>query len=93
MFVPKFIVEATVSNALAILCLQTLYGFRQNKNEKPQTFSFSIIQVLKYFGAFNISSKSNGFLNEPRGKNMLQGGTPFYSVYVCKEGYIVVGNL
>lgn len=49
--------------------------------------------MANYVGAFNISAKENGLLSNPLGKNMLDGGTPFYRLYKCKSGIIGVGNL
>lgn len=53
----------------------------------------SLIDLANYVGAFNISAKENGLLSNPLGKNMLDGGTPFYRLYKCKSGIIGVGNL
>jgi alpha-methylacyl-CoA racemase len=49
--------------------------------------------LAQYYGAFNISAKDNGFLRNPLGKNLLDGGAPFYSLYPCKGGTLAVGNL
>ncbi len=48
---------------------------------------------MQYYGAFNISAKENGFLKNPLGYNLLDGGAPFYSLYICKQGILAVGNL
>lgn len=37
--------------------------------------------MVRYFGAFNISAKDNNLLNNSLGKNPLDGGAPFYSIY------------
>ncbi len=86
-FFPKFIVESTISNALAILTLQLLL------KKARTTQHVSLVQIVKYFGAFNISAKEVGMIRKPRGENVLEGGAPYYCVYPCKEGVIAVGNL
>lgn len=51
------------------------------------------MELVQYFGAFNVSAKEAGMISAERGKNILEGGAPFYSVYPCKEGYLSIGNL
>ena len=48
---------------------------------------------MKYFGAFNISAKTNSFITGKRGTNTLDGGAPFYRFFKCKEGLLSIGNL
>lgn len=83
-FIPKYIVETVVSNSLAILCLQHFYNVKHLPVEKGKEHRVSIIDLLTYFGAFFISAKANHMMENPRGKNLLEGGAPFYSVYKCK---------
>lgn len=52
-----------------------------------------ILELLKYFGAFFISAKENSLIVGSRGTNLLEGGSPFYSLYPCSQGYLAVGNL
>ncbi len=51
------------------------------------------IDCLKYYGAFNVSAKYNGFMANKRGNNILDGGAPFYAIYPTKQGLLAVGNL
>lgn len=90
-FVPKYVVESVVANALSILCLQHLHDSHSSSTD--QTFKLHILDLLKYFGAFFISAKANHLINSERGTNLLEGGAPFYSLYPCREGYLAVGNL
>jgi alpha-methylacyl-CoA racemase len=94
-YFPNFIVELTVSNALAIIALQILYErkFQNSLPFKPKTHYLSIAALIKYFGAFNISAKEVGMITKPRSENVLEGGAPYYSVYKCKDGFVAVGNL
>ena len=64
----------------------------ESKNNRKE-LKVSIIELLKYFGAFFISAKANFLMTNERGKNMLEGGAPYYAVYRAKEGHVAVGNL
>ena len=68
--------------SLSILIRQiTLNSLNDNSHK---IFFVSLVDLAKYIGAFNISAKENGFLNNPLGKNLLDGGAPFYRLYKCK---------
>ena len=56
-FIPKFIVESVVANSLAIICLQHLFDSKNGQKSQKETFKVSVIELLKYYGAFFISAK------------------------------------
>lgn len=64
-----------------------------NLSKKPLIHKMSCVECVKYFGAFNISSKANNMISNPRGANILDGGAPFYAFYPTKNGLLAVGNL
>ena len=68
--------------SLSILIRQITLNNLNDKGHK--IFSVSLVDLAKYIGAFNISAKENGFLRNPLGKNLLDGGAPFYRLYKCK---------
>lgn len=51
------------------------------------------MNCLRYFGAFNITGKAQGLMENKRGQNILDGGAPFYAIYPTKQGFLGVGNL
>lgn len=51
------------------------------------------VDCLKYFGAFNVSSKAFGMMGNKRGSNILDGGAPYYAIYPTKQGLLAIGNL
>jgi alpha-methylacyl-CoA racemase len=87
MFFPNYLVEFVASNGIAIKCLQKLL------DKSTSIEQLSVLDLVKYFGAFNVSAKENGMINSKRGDNILEGGAPYYAVYTCKEGHLAVGNL
>jgi crotonobetainyl-CoA:carnitine CoA-transferase CaiB-like acyl-CoA transferase len=82
-----------VANSLVIACQQRIYEIKSNQTPLKEKLELSIVNLLKYYGAFFISAKANNMIAQSRGKNILEGGAPFYSVYKCKQGYLAVGNL
>jgi len=56
-FVPKHLVETVVSNGLSIKILQNLYDIFEKKLSSKTVEYISIVSLVKYFGAFNISAK------------------------------------
>ena len=57
-FFPRFIVESCVSNSLAIISLQFLFEKKKQKTAtSPITHHISLVSMVKYFGAFNVSAK------------------------------------
>lgn len=71
-----------IAISLSILIRQITLN--QSNNNNSRIISVSLVDLVKYIGAFNISAKENGFLINPLGKNLLDGGAPFYRIYKCK---------
>lgn len=40
-----------------------------------------------------MTAKAQGLHENQRGKNILDGGAPFYAIYPTKQGLLAVGNL
>ncbi len=64
-FFPNHIVELVASNGLAILALQVL--LERKRGGQPQTRYLSLVALIKYLGASNISGKDFGLITKPRG--------------------------
>ncbi|MDA8278068.1 MAG: CaiB/BaiF CoA-transferase family protein [Actinomycetota bacterium] len=70
--------------AMAFAIVSTLVGAREDRG-------FSELDVAMIDGASNLAAmifgmRSNGSWLDQRGSNLLDGGTPFYSIYRCGDG-------
>ena len=66
----------------------------REKTGKGGVIDHSITDSSLYLSSYMLSMKRNGFWNEPRGKNHLDSGAPFYNVYECKDGkFLCVGAI
>jgi alpha-methylacyl-CoA racemase len=78
--------------AMAFAIVSTLVGAREERK-------FSELDVAMVDGASNLASmifgmRSNGAWRDQRASNLLDGGTPFYSIYRCGDGgYFGVASL
>lgn len=73
--------------------MQRLWLVKYRGEKSMSQTTLSIIDLINYFGAFNISAKIGNLLSLKRGMNIIDGGAHFYSVYKCKNGWISVGNI
>ena len=62
---------------------------------KGQVVHANMADGATFLGTFPRLGQKFGFLNGPRGTNMLDGGSPFYGCYECKDKgkYMSVGAL
>lgn len=61
---------------------------------KGQMVEANMVDGSAYLGTFMRYAMKKPTWNQPRGENMLDGGSPFYEVYECKDGgYMAVGAL
>ncbi|MDA8197717.1 MAG: CaiB/BaiF CoA-transferase family protein [Actinomycetota bacterium] len=78
--------------AMAFAIASTLVGPREERR-------FSEVDVAMVDGAMNLAAmifgmRSNGSWVDERSSNLLDGGTPFYSIYRCSDGgYFGVASL
>ena len=78
--------------AMAFAVVSTLVGSRDDRK-------FSELDVAMVDGASNLAAmifgmRSNGSWIDDRASNLLDGGTPFYSIYRCSDGgYFGVASL
>ncbi|KAJ8287302.1 hypothetical protein GJAV_G00050010 [Gymnothorax javanicus] len=61
---------------------------------RGQVIDASMVEGAAYMGSFAWKSRAIGLWNRPRGENMLDGGSPFYTTYRTSDGkYMAVGAL
>ena len=61
---------------------------------KGQVVEANMVDGSAYLGTFSRFVRKTPMGNMPRGKNVLDGGCPWYEVYECKSGgYMAVGAL
>ena len=61
---------------------------------RGQVVENNMVDGAAYLGAFMRIASKTPVWNQPRGENLLDGGSPFYDVYECKDrGYMAVGAL
>ncbi|KAF4613521.1 hypothetical protein D9613_007774 [Agrocybe pediades] len=63
---------------------------------RGQVVNADMVSGTRYIASFPLihSSIGSGMLGGPRGTNMLDGGSPFYGIYTCKDGgWMSVGCL
>ena len=61
---------------------------------KGQVMESNMVDGSAYLGTFMRYGSKTPVWDQPRGENLLDGGSPFYEVYECKGGgYMAVGAL
>ena len=66
----------------------------RGKTGKGQIVEANMVDGSAYLGTFMRFATKQPVWDKPRGKNLLDGGCPFYDVYSCKDGgYMAVGAL
>jgi alpha-methylacyl-CoA racemase len=65
----------------------------REKSGKGQVVESNMVDGSAYLGTF-MRLAGKAMWDRPRGENLLDGGSPFYDVYECKDkGYMAVGAL
>ena len=66
----------------------------RTRTGKGQVVESNMVDGSAYLGTFMRYGRNTPTWSRPRGQNLLDGGSPFYDVYVCKDGrYMAVGAL
>lgn len=66
----------------------------REKNGRGQIVESNMVDGSAYLGTFMRFATKTPVWDKPRGENLLDGGSPFYDVYECKDGgYMAVGAL
>ncbi|KAL9127784.1 MAG: hypothetical protein Q9217_003414, partial [Psora testacea] len=66
----------------------------RQRTGKGQVVEANMVDGSAYLGTFMRLARKTPLWNQPRGKNLLDGGCPWYDVYECKDGkYMAVGAL
>lgn len=66
----------------------------RTRTGKGQVVESNMVDGTAYLGAFMRYGTKTPTWSRPRGKNLLDGGSPFYDVYECRDGgYMAVGAL
>lgn len=66
----------------------------RSKSGRGQIIDASMVEGAAYVGSFMWKSRSLGLWNQPRGKNLLDSGAPFYDTYQTLDGkYMAVGAI
>lgn len=66
----------------------------REKTGQGQVVESNMVDGSAYLGTFMRFATKTPLWNKPRGENTLDGGSPFYDVYECKDGgYMAVGAL
>ena len=66
----------------------------RGRTGKGQLVEANMVDGSAYLGTFMRFATKQPTWDKPRGKNLLDGGCPFYDVYRCKDGgYMAVGAL
>ena len=61
---------------------------------RGQVVEANMVDGAAYLGTFARLARKTGLWDRDRGRNLLDGGAPFYGVYACKGGgYMAVGAL
>ncbi|KAL8787356.1 MAG: hypothetical protein Q9213_002239 [Squamulea squamosa] len=61
---------------------------------KGQLVEHNMVDGAGYLGSMMRYARKTALWDRPRGKNVLDGGCPWYDVYLCKDGaYMAVGAL
>jgi alpha-methylacyl-CoA racemase len=94
LFFPSYVAEVTIGSCLAITVLQYLIAHLVGKAKGEQrVHRINCVECVSYLGNFNYYAKQLGMMSDERGRNLLDGGAPFYSIYPTREGMVAVGNL
>ena len=68
--------------------------YNRTQTGKGQVVEANMVDGSAYLGTFSRLLRKTPLGDRPRGENMLDGGSPWYSVYECKGGqYMAVGAL
>ena len=68
--------------------------YRRSRTGKGQIVEANMVDGSAYLGTFSRMLRKTPLGDMPRGKNVLDGGCPWYNVYECKGGqYMAVGAL
>ena len=68
--------------------------FERERTGKGQIVESNMVDGTAYIASMMRFGIKTPLWNMPRGKNLLDGGCPFYDVYECKDGgYMAVGAL
>ncbi|KAJ3417191.1 hypothetical protein HDV05_006397 [Chytridiales sp. JEL 0842] len=66
----------------------------RQKSGKGQVVDAAMIDGASYLSTFIVKMKQRGLWNEPRGRNALDTGAPYYEVYKTKDGkFMSVGAI
>lgn len=66
----------------------------RTRTGKGQVVESNMVDGTAYLGSFMRYARKTPAWSQPRGHNLLDGGSPFYDVYECKDGgYMAVGAL
>ncbi|KAL4449095.1 hypothetical protein ABPG74_021087 [Tetrahymena malaccensis] len=66
--------------------------YERERTGKGQVVDVSLTDCVGYMSSFLHNMKKLGVWNNPRGKNLLDGGAHYYQTYKCKDGkFIAVG--
>ena len=68
--------------------------FHRTRTGKGQIVESNMVDGSAYLASFMRLGLKTPMWDQPRGENVLDGGSPFYDVYACKGGgYMAVGAL
>ncbi|XP_053557163.1 alpha-methylacyl-CoA racemase [Bombina bombina] len=68
--------------------------YERTKSGRGQVIDASMVEGAAYLASFVWKSEKLGLWSRPRGENLLDGGSPFYSTYMTSDGkYMAVGAL
>lgn len=66
----------------------------RSQTGKGQIVEANMVDGSAYLGSYLRYAMRTSTWDQPRGENLLDGGSPFYGVYECKDGrYMAVGAL
>ncbi|KAL4486699.1 hypothetical protein ABPG72_022174 [Tetrahymena utriculariae] len=66
--------------------------YERERTGKGQVVDVSLTDCVGYMSSFLHNMKKLGVWNNPRGKNLLDGGAHYYQTYKCKDGtFLAVG--
>ncbi|KAM7148486.1 alpha-methylacyl-CoA racemase [Molossus nigricans] len=68
--------------------------FERTRSGKGQVIDASMVEGTAYLSSFLWKTENLGLWKQPRGKNLLDGGAPFYTTYRTADGeFMAVGAL
>ncbi len=81
------------ANMGCITLLYEIFNSSIMRSREGKTIRHSILHSSMFLNSFNLNSHLTGMIKNERGKNLLDGGAPFYYMYSTKDHYLCVGNI